>query len=74
VYDEIVSDLRTAFASGASVDLDLASGERIRMRRVLDLEENGGWVGIHDPQGLGDSTTQRKIRLDQIVGITVLGD
>jgi hypothetical protein len=68
-----VNDLRYAQTIGVAVEVDLLTGERI-LTGVHDVNEDEGFVSFYSPQVHGDTTTTRKVALDLLASVTIIGD
>jgi hypothetical protein len=63
-------DLRYAQTVGVAVRLNLFNGQELLVG-VHEVNEVEGFVSLYDPQGFGDSTTTRKVGLEDITSVTV---
>jgi hypothetical protein len=66
----VANDLRYAQAAGVYAEVTLLTGETL-LFRVLEVNEQEGLVSVAVPQGSGDETPSREIRLDLISSVKV---
>jgi hypothetical protein len=63
-------DLRSAQKAGVAVEVDLLDGRHF-FTGVADVDVENGFVSLHRPQTLGDTTTRVRVRLDDITSVAV---
>ena len=66
----VTDDLEYARAAGVAAEIALLNGETV-LTGVHEVNPQGGFVSLYNPQTFEDHTTTRKIGLDLIASVSV---
>jgi hypothetical protein len=66
----MVDDLKFAMQARVAVDLTLLNGEHL-LTGVHSVDEDDGSVNLWAPQTMGNDTTRRRIRIGDIMSLSV---
>ena len=67
-----VEDLRYAQTIQHAVQVQLLNGRTYKCTGVKEVDEEGNWVALWNPQTFGDDTTFDRVALDLVAGVSVL--